>query len=91
MREVDKRTQILRELTGSLGLSDTTVKHNELKKTRPYWSNQRPGDQKPLGQETVDLVISPDADVPSLFRFIVQLEKVLDDYGTHGNITRQTV
>jgi len=87
MREVDRRTQVLTELSGSLGFSDMVVKTNELKKTRPYWRNQPLGDRKALDEEVVDVVIPPH-NVAIQFRFITQLEKILDDYNSHGNIIR---
>lgn len=88
MKEVDRRTQVLTELSGSLGFSDMVVKTNELKKTRPYWRNQAPGDHRVLDEEAVDVVIPPHGNVAMQFRFIIQLEKILDDYNSHGNIIR---
>jgi len=88
MREVNTRTQVLRELSSSLGLSDTRVKTNGLRKTCPYWRSQPLGDWNPLHEETVEVVIPPQGNAAMVLNFIVQLEKILDDYDTHGSIIR---
>jgi hypothetical protein len=86
MREVDRRTQALRELSRSLEPMDTIVRTNELKRTRLYWRSQPIGDRKALDEDAVDMVIPPHGNVPMLLGFIVQLEKILDD--TRGHIVR---
>ncbi|GEM_PF-4874936 len=88
MREADRRTQVLTELSGSLGFSDMLVKTSELKKTRSYWRNQAPRDYRVPGEEAVDIVIPPHDNAAMQFRFITQLQKILDDYDSHGSIIR---
>ena len=93
-KDLGRRTSALQELVDSLDILDSADfrdqvgTKNERKNSELCWRSRLPVKPSGFGAESFELIVLPLGDAPRLLRFMGQLEGMLHDDDTYGDILR---
>ena len=93
-KELGRRTSALLELADSLDILDSADfrdqvgTKNERKNSELCWRSRLPVKPSGFGAESFELVVLPCGDAPRLLRFMGQLDGMLHDDDSYGDILR---